>query len=214
VDGPADQSWLEQVVLQLAAGDGWSTYDVVAEVRSWSADVLGLVLGVFTAYWLLIGKEKLEKQQEELKRQQQEMQRQHEQLQRQQELLEATRAAVGDAIADVRGRYLAALLADTRATAVEFVRACRDAHAARGEVAGDRLRSMMMRLLTVAGLSDDEVQQLNGALDDVRTVHNRIKAPPHTLNQQHLKALDKIVEVLDTIQGRRAVPALAGEGEP
>jgi hypothetical protein len=161
---------------------------LVESIRSWVADLLGIAAVVVAVTGFVLGRRE---------------------LRRQQEILKATNHAVEQAIDDLRARHLSASLGDVRWALADFQRSCRESDWSRATFGGDRLRSMMIRTLSVRGLSEREHEKLRLAVDDIRVIQAKIHHPEPKLSSQNLKALDLMLDDIDHTHGRRTIPAVS-----
>jgi uroporphyrinogen-III synthase len=68
---------------------------------------------------------------------------------------------------------------------------------------------MMIRILSVRGLSERELEKLRLALDDIRVIHAKVYQTEPKLSAQNLKALDMMLEHIDYMHSRRAIPVVS-----
>jgi hypothetical protein len=129
-------------------------------------------------------------------------------------LLKATQHAVEQAMVDLQGRHLAALLSDLRWAAADFQRSCRDSDWHRAQFGADLLRQLVSRMLSAKGLTERERAALLVAFDDIKLVHEKVRRTPAKLPTATMTALDSVVDTINQLHGQRAVPALAAGESP
>ncbi len=169
-----------------------SVYEQVVELRSWIADLLGVAAVVAGVIMFFFARRE---------------------LRRQKAAVDATRAAVENAILDLQGRYLASVLSEARWSAAEFADACRDERWPLARFSGDRLRWFLLRLANTAGFVDADVKLVRDAADNVAVVLEKVRAKTPRLSSLNLKSLEGIRATIEELHSVRAVPALA-KGQP
>lgn len=130
-------------------------------------------------------------------------------LRRQQTIVEATQKAVEAAMRDLQERNIAAILGHVRWIAADFQRSCRDGNWPRATFAGDLLRFEVSRLLTTNGLANQDRTSLRTVFDDIKIIHDKIHRPDPVLTEKNMKGINNIIDVVNHIHGRHAVPALS-----